>query len=76
MRPSGRDRWLAQPSGRSPRWMAVTGLRPGTELGLQAASRHPAKRWGVQSSSARQMPFAVQALQIGRASTNEPRGRA
>ena len=37
MRPSGRGRWLAQPPGRSHRWMAVTGLRSGTELGLQAA---------------------------------------
>ena len=41
----------------------LTGRSPGT--------RSPAD---AQSSSARQMPLAVQALQIGRASTNEPSG--
>ena len=42
-------------------------IGPGTELGLQAASRD-------QSSSSRQTERAVQALQMGRASSMVPSG--
>jgi len=71
MRRSRRSRWLAKPSGRSLRWMAVAAPQgAGTELGLQAALQ------GLppQSSSARQTVVAVQALQMARASSSVPSG--